>query len=446
MSGTDKIGEMVKTGTGLFNQGVDTIKTVGVDQLNRATELSDGLAGTIGDASKSITSGVGSAIDTGKSMFDNLNIGDNVSNIVHKTENMVGGLKDQIMEPVSTTSKALKEGAALLKATDTKVMNAISDFSSNVYKNINNLVGALSGGMLNADELKNFVSFQNGKPVLNEQAFYGKLRQQLGFDVRNIDGFSQQLISQTYQKYNRATGGFLGKVTDLNGKKISFTSNFSDSFGFNSISFLSSMQRDWRDVKDNNIINTFFDTTFDYVTKAGLTSGYETVFAQYTDKEDAKLSLLSCIGNIIYNGDIDGLIKACQLVRGVGSPDVFGVNTPATGIEGISIIRASYPNLIRDFLKRFRIYPSLKHRSKTIFKDQITGILAIIFGTTWYNTKVLDDLPAYDLSKIEGISKDSVTILSMVPELVPLLICRNNTKDILAVNKFKKDFPKAPIL
>lgn len=424
---TDKIGEIVQTSTGLFREGMKKVDTV---------------------TGEVVKFGQGGIIDTSKGMFDNLNIGNNVSDIVQKTENMVGGLKDQIMAPVSTTSKALSEGAALLKASDTKVMNAVSSFSSSVYKNINNLVGALSGGALNSSDLKRYVNFQDGKPVLNKRAFMSTLRRELGFDVENIDGFSDRLVNQMYSKWNKATGGFLGNITDKNGSKISFVSDYGEMFGFNSISFLSSYDRDWREVTNNNMVNTFYDVTFEYVTKAGMTEGYDAVFDKYANKDDAKIALLNCIGYILYNGDIDGLVKACQLLRGVGSPDVFEATGPATGLEGLSILATSYPNLPQTFLSRFRIRPSMRMRSRTILKDKIIGILTILFGDNWYKCKVLgkDGLDAIDLKRVYNISQDSVNVLSLVDELMPLLVCRGSVKQVSAVTQFRKDFPAVPML
>lgn len=424
---TDKIGEIVRTSTGLFREGMEKVDTVS------------------GEVIKIGQQGI---VDTGKGMFDKLDIGNNVSGIVQKTENMVSGLKDQIMAPVSTTSKALSEGAALLKASDTKVMNAVSSFSSSVYKNINNLVGALSGGTLNSSDLKRYVNFQDGKPVLNKRAFMSTLRRQLGFDVENIDGFSDRLVNQMYSKWNKATGGFLGNITDKNGSKISFVSDYGEMFGFNSVSFLSNYDRDWREVTDNNMVNTFYDVTFEYVTKAGMTEGYDTVFNKYTNKDDAKIALLNCIGYILYNGDIDGLVKACKLLRGVGSPDVFDATGPAEGLEGLSILATSYPNLTQTFLSRFRIRSSMRSRSRTILKDQIMTIFTLLFGNSWYKCKVLgkDGVDAVDLKRIYNISQDSVNVLSLVDELMPLLVCRGMVKSVPAVTQFRKDFPAVPML
>lgn len=415
------------------------VRKLVAESTNILNKTGSGITSSLETVSKSV-------IQTNNSMFDGLNIGNNVSDITDKTKSIVSGLKDQLVSPVSTTSKALTEGAALLRRGDTVVTDAISNFSSSVYQNINNLVGALSGGKLNSNELKNFISFKDGKPVLNKRAFISKINRELGFDIENIDGFTDKLVRQMYNKYNAATGGLLGEITDINGKKITFSGDFGDSFGFDSLSFLSKYDKNWREVTDNRLVNTFYDTTFDYVTKAGLTDGYETVFNKYSDKEDAKIALISCVGNIIYNGDVEGLIKACQLVRGHGSPEVFGVSGEASGLDGVSVIATNYPTLIPKFLSKFRIKVTDKNKSKVIFKDQITGIFKILFGEKWYMTTVLGDIEAYDLSKIVGISSDSIKILSQVEELIPLLVTKNVARDVLATKQFKQHFPNTPIL
>lgn len=371
--------------------------------------------------------------DNSGSMFDDLfkdiDLTDPIKNASKQIGQQVDGIKDTTLNAVNTGSAAIKKGVATFNQLDSQITSTISAFQSETLGKLNDLLSALSGGLLNIDDFTDLISLTDGFK-LNFDALLNKLSALIGFDITNIKGFISNFQNRLMARLNQLTGGYLSSQIDSAGRKLKITSNINSYQTQDALSIYGSLGMDDYSTSYNTAVkDAYNDSLLAYAVENGLVDSYGTIVSQASDSDAADKGLIFAMDTAIGKGDLASLDELNKLLTDKGKGALLDV----------------YPNGAADLTKNFFIPDYISLGEYNEFGDLLWELCIVLNGPNWWKiyTQSWDWVP--NLLIGSNFSDDVAKVWLEREEMIPLLGCSNKFRDRSAVDTFINDFPNVPV-
>ncbi|EJI5696452.1 hypothetical protein NFI00_000155 [Salmonella enterica] len=363
------------------------------------------------------------------SLFDDLNLGSSLDTFKKNTSNAMNTVKSSILTPVSTITEKVNDGIALVKATDSKLQSVVSSYKSAAIEQLDGIIGALSGGMLNTSDLTKMVRVGPDGVTFSPDDLVRDVGNKIGLDLSGGgNGFMNQIASGINSQFNSITSGYFGDLVTTDGKSFKISKNWRGQAG----SAMLDMLRRYGgidDLIDVSVTNSFYNTLLYNSAQFGMSDSYASIIAKYQIKKDAQAAMLEAIQYMLANGDVDSLQKMLELMDK----------------EGVMSVNARYPEFVENLLSKFTFAANTYPEEYPAIREKLLNVLTSFAGPNWH-LRSTQFGSAYNLALTSQISADVTTLLMEDPTYSPLLFTSGMFQDTNAIEVLKNQFPGAPIL
>ena len=361
-------------------------------------------------------------------IFAGLDLASSLNSFKLSTQNAMQTVRDNTLTPVDITTVNMKQGVALKTARDTGVTGVITDYRSRSVDQLDGLIGALSGGLLNVKDITRAVKVGPGGVVFSSDDVLREAGNEIGYPVTGQSGAMRRLAGSINNEFSRIAGFDIGTIVTSDGNGFRINKNWRGQVGANVL----------RNVMQVSGIDEYIDTTLkaavynsilngavDY----GMSDSYRKLYDAYpAGMEDYRRdAIIQAVDNAITNGDIVSLDALISLLEQ----------------DGKNTILAKYPNLIQTLFAKFKFDQSVFPEDYPTLRDKLLNLLVMLAGPQWY-MKYTQFGYAYDLALINDASPDIITLLGSVDEVVPLLCSAGLFGARSAVDVMKGNFQDAP--
>lgn len=360
-------------------------------------------------------------------MFDNLNLGDDLTKFKKSTSDLMSDVKGSVLTPMNSITSKAKEGIALIKSTDTKLQSVISSYRSTAIEQLNGIVGALSGGLLNADDITAAVRVGPDGVTFSSDDLLRTVSSKIGIDVTSTDAFTRQFTDTLDMEFNRISGGY-GDLLNSSGGAFRVNRNWRNETGS---STLDTFMRytDAKDIIDESVTNSFYNSLMLSAADFGMADSYEDIMAKYTTPEAAQDGVVESVGRMLDNGDLVSLDSIIKLL------DQSNLNA----------INARYPDFLEKLLSQYRFGPDVYPGDYPELRGMFNNITKSIAGPNWYK-RTTQFGEAFNLGMVNFISDDMIILLQEMDEYIPMICAQGIYNDQPAMDVFYQNFPETPIL
>lgn len=362
------------------------------------------------------------------SLFDNLNLGDSLNNFKKTTGDAMNTVKSSILTPISAVQEKYKDGVALVKSTDSKLQSVISGYKSAAVSQLDGIIGALSGGLLNTSDLTKMVRVGPDGVSFSTDDLIRDVGDKVGLDMRGGGGFMQSFANTLNNQFSTITGGYFGDMVTADGGKFRISNNWRGQGG----SAVLDMLRRYAsvdDLIDLSVTNSFYNTLLYSSAQYGMADSYASILSKYTIPADGKKALVDAVQYMLANGDVDSLTEVIKLLD----------------TSGIMAVNAKYPQFVETLLSKFSFAANTTSDQYAAIRTDLLTVLVKFAGPDWYyrNTEFGK---AYNLALSTQISADVQTLFLEQEELMPMMLTSGMFQDDSAVSVLKNQYPETPIL
>ena len=363
------------------------------------------------------------------SLFDGLDLGSNLDSFKKNVGNSMNTVKSSILTPVSTITTKVNDGIAVVKATDSKLQSIVSSYKSAAVSQLDGIIGALSGGMLNTSDLTSMVRVGPDGVTFNTDDLMRNVGDKIGMDLTGgTSGFISRFASGVNNEFSTITGNHFGDLVNTDGSTFRISKNWRGQAGSGLLSMLN-RYGGFDSLVDTSVTNSFYNTLLNNSAQYGMADSYASIIANYKFKHDAQSALIHAVQYMLANGDVDSLDEVIKLLDKEG---VMGVN-------------ARYPLFVESLLSKFSFSATTVAEDYPAIRTKLLNVLITFAGPDWHQTSTQFGT-AYNLMLTSTISADVTTLLMENIEYSPLLMSGGMFQDASAVDVFKNSFPGAPLL
>lgn len=363
------------------------------------------------------------------SLFDNLDLGSSLDAFKKNTSNAMNTVKSSILTPVNAVTEKVNDGIALIKSTDSKLQSVISEYRSAAVEQLDGIIGALSGGMLNTSDLTKMVKIGPDGVTFSPDDLVRDVGNKIGLDIGGDgNGFMRQIAGGINNQFNSITSGYFGDLVSTDGKTFKISKNWRGQGG---AAMLDMLRRygGIDDLIDVSVTNSFYNTLLYNSAQFGMSDSYASIIAKYQFKKDAQAALLEAIQYMLANGDVDSLQKVLEIMDK----------------DGVMSVNAKYPEFVENLLSKFTFAANTYPEEYPAIREKLINVLNKFAGPSWY-LRVTQFGSAYNLALTSQISADVVTLFMEDSEYAPLLYTSGMFQDDNAITVLKNQFPSAPIM
>lgn len=361
------------------------------------------------------------------SVFDDLNLGSGISDFKKSTTDLMSDVGNSVLTPISSITAKAKEGIALVKSTDTKLQSVISNYRSSAIEQLNGIVGALSGGLLNADDITAAVRVGPDGVTFSSDDLLRTVSSKIGLDVTSTDAFTRQFTDTLDYEFNRISGGY-GNLLSSDGGVFRVNRNWRDDVGNNTLNTIM-RYTSAKDIVDESVTNSFYNSLMISAADFGMADSYESIMDQYTTPEAAQDGIVEAVGKMLDNGDLESLDTIITLI------DQGNKNA----------INAKYPNLLETLLSQYTFGPNVYPEDYPELRIKFNRIITELVGPKWHLRETSFGT-AYNLAVVNLISPDMTILLQEMDEYIPLICSAGVYRDEPALDVFRQNFPDTPQL
>lgn len=361
-------------------------------------------------------------------IFGGLNLSKNANDLRKKFTGAMDYVKQESLTAVDVTSRKMSEGVALVNSADTKVTGTLNDYKSSAVEQLDGIVGAMSGGSLNFKDITKAVRVGRDGVTFDENDILSTVTGAMGYSVNRSGGAMMKIARDISGEFTRITGLNIGQILTSDGKKFSVNRNWRSMAGeetFRQIRRYTNMD-DYIDVSVQAAIRS---SIMKQAAELGMRDSYKSIWDNYPQglgyyKRDA---VLEAISTMITNGDILSVKAVADLLDR----------------DGKNAIISKYPNLVEKIFSSFKFDDDVFPEDYPALRIEVMDLLTDLIGENWYyrNTEFGK---ALNLTVINSASKDIMTLLGGIPELVPLLCAAGVFRETSAKVELRRQFPTAP--
>lgn len=335
--------------------------------------------------------------------------------------------KSNTLDPLDVTTSTLDKGVALVNPNDTSVTGQISNYKTSIVEQLNGIVGALAGGLLNPKVLSKMIKLDGNRVKFDTDDLITTAAGILGYNVSGKAGVMQGIADGITDEFSRLTGLNVSGILVTDGKTFRASPDWRSQAGMATLDLV----RQFTGIDeflDASVQSSLYNSILYSVSNYGMKDSYKDLWDNYPYVPFRQDAFIQAIQVMITKGDIESVDVV------VGMLDTEGRNT----------LLNKYPDFIEVLFEKFSFDPAMPPEEYPTLRDKVLNILKIVIGPEWWyrNTQFGR---AYNLGIVNRISDDMVTLLSTVDALVPLLCCRTMFSEGSAVDYLNTSFEDPPI-
>lgn len=335
--------------------------------------------------------------------------------------------KNSTLDPLDVTTSTLDKGVALVNPNDTSVDGKITNYKTSIVEQLNGIVGALAGGLLNPQVLSKMIKLDGNRVKFDTDDLITSAAGILGFNIYGKAGAMQGIADGITDEFARLTGLNLNGILVTDGKTFKASPDWRSQAGMATLDLVRQFTG-IDDFLDASVQSSLYNSILYSAANYGMKDSYKDLWANYPYEPWRQDAFIQAIETMITRGDVESI----DIVIGM-------LNT-----EGRNTLLNKYPDFVEVLFEKFTFDPTVFPEDYKALRDKVLNILSIVVGPEWWyrNTQFGR---AYNLGIVTRIGPDMVTLLSTVDELVPLLCCREMFAEGSAVDYLNTSFEDAPI-
>ena len=361
------------------------------------------------------------------SIFDGFNLTDTLNKFKTSTDQAMSKVKDSTLTPMDVTGDRMKEGAALLKPTDTSVTKTIGTYKSTAVSELDGIIGMLSGGLLNTKDLTGAIRMGPNGLGLSTDAILAAASTQAGFPISSAASGMRRLASGITTEFRKLTGIDVGGLVTSDGKSFGVSGNWRTYLGQATLDQINSLTG-INDFIDVSMQTALYNSVMQSAAQLGMKDSYKSIYDLYQNQRSARDILIDAIRTMITNGDIESIDEVVKLMDQ----------------DGINSINAIYPDFIETLFRSFHFAEDVYVDQYGALREKLLGFLVKICGPNWWMRSTQFG-NAYNMAVINSASTDMITLLSGMDELAPLLCSAGMFNEGNAITMLKQQFRDAPV-
>lgn len=367
-------------------------------------------------------------------LLDNLNLGKDVQAFRSSTNSSMRSVRSDTLTPINTTTARLDEGVALVNPQDTALKDRITNYRGQYIEQLDGVIGALSGGLLNTIDLTKAIKVGRNGVTFDTDNILGAVSSKLGFPVSSEAGAMRKLATGLNKEFNRLTGLNVDQLLTVDGGKFRVAGNWRGQVGESILDTLVDYAG-IDDFLDVSLKTSLYNSVIYNSSIFGMKDAYKNLWDNYPYEALRQDAFIEAINLMIKNGDVISV----DVVMGMLDE------------QGKNALLNKYPDFIEKLFSNFAFDPDMLPEEYPVLKAKLLAILVRVAGERWmYRGTQFGE--AYNLGLVTTISTDMITLLSPVTveeatnEYIPLLACSGMFKEQSALEVLDKSFDNPPIV
>ena len=361
-------------------------------------------------------------------IFEGIDLGSSMSSFKSSTNSAMLNVKDKTLAPADVTSTRMKEGVALKTSRDVGVKDTITSYRSAAVEQLDGIIGALSGGLLNTKDITKAIRIGQDGVTFNEDSIVNAIGRDAGVNIRGTSGIMRQLKKEIVGEFHKLTGFNIDGLITADGERMRITKNWRGNAGKEILKMVGKTAG-FDEFLDVSIRGAFYNGTLFNAATYGMSGSYGKLFKAYPKgfeliRRDA---IMDAMRIVISNGDIESVDKLTELLDK----------------EGKNVLLSRYPNFVELLFSNFRFDRDMFPEQYPALQAKLLRLLNDLIGPNWY-MKYTEFGQALNLAIIQKVSKDMKVLLSSWDEIVPLLCTAGMFSDSPATKELRTHFKDAP--
>lgn len=360
-------------------------------------------------------------------LLDGFDLDKGLQSFRKNTNTSMQQVKGNVLTPIDVTTNRLQEGVALTNQHDTTIKGRITNYRTSVVEQLDGIVGALSGGLLNTVDLTRAVKVGPDGVKFSTDDIISAVGSSLGYPVYGQTGAMQQIASMASNEFKRLTGLNVGRLIQSDGKTFRVNGDWRGNMGsalLDGLVGLTGMD----DFVDISVKSSMYNSILYNTAIFGMKDSYASLWSAYPYQMLRQDAFIEAMRHMITNGDIASIDVV------VGLLDQQGRNT----------LLNKYPDFVQTLFSKFTFDEDVLPEDHPAIRDKLLNILNLVCGPGWYYRQT-EFGQAYNLGITSRISPDMITLLSSVEELIPLLCTSGMFQEGSALQALSSSFSDAPI-
>jgi hypothetical protein len=361
-------------------------------------------------------------------LFSGLDLNPSVTAFQSNTNTAMKSVKDSSLTPADVTTANQKQGVALKTSRDTGVMGTITEYRSTAVEQLNGIIGSLSGGFLNLKDLTKSIKMGPDGVTFSDNAIIAAVTGAAGYKVSGgQSGAARALSASLANEFKKITGLNISSILTTQGTDFRVNGNWRGQLGKQTLNMLGKAAG-FDDLLDTSVKGAFYNSVLKNASIFGMSDSYRKIWDSYPKgfeliKRDAALEAME---NVITNGDIESMDAMLKL---------FDTQTK-------NVLLGKYPRFVATLFSNFKFDKTAIPEQYPAIRDKLLAILVDLIGPNWYLKQTYFG-PVLDMGLMNAASKDLITLLQTVDELVPLLCTAGLFHDGSALQQLRGQFPGA---
>lgn len=360
-------------------------------------------------------------------IFSGLDLGKELSSFKQSTSQAMSGVKENTLTPADTTGKRLKEGIALKNARDTQATTGMTNYKDRVVNELDGIIGALSGGLLNTKDLTKAVRVGRDGVTFSDDAILGAIGSEVGYPVNGKSGAMRKIAGQVTAEFKKITGVNIGGLLTTDGQTFRANKNWRGQVGSQLLNMLGNYVGidEFIDVSVKGALyNSILYETVGY----GMSGSYGLLWGSYPKGMELirRDAFLEAARLAITNGDIESLQTIINLI----------------GEEGRNVLLSKYPNFVEQLFGNFKFDDDVYPEDYPTILAKVQIVLNQVMGPAWY-LKYTSFGDAYNMAVVARVSPDMKKLLIMWDEIAPLVACAGMYDTVATIPELRRQFKDA---
>ena len=367
-------------------------------------------------------------------LLDGFDIGKDVQAFKQTTNQSLSTVRGDTLTPINTTTQRLNEGVALVNPNDTSLTSRITNFKGQYIEQLNGVVGAISGGLLNVKDITKSIRIGKDGVMFSTDSLLSAVSTQLGYPVSGKTGAMRKIGNTITKEFNRLTGLNMSQLITIDGGKFRVTEDWRGQMGGEILTELQEFAG-VDEYLDVSVQTSLYNSILYNSSIFGMSDAYKSLWDNYPYEGLRQDAFIEAIGFMIKNGDVTSV----DVVMGF------------LDAQGKNALLNKYPDFIEKLFTNFKFDKGVLPEDHPALKAKLLAILVRVAGENWMYRETQFG-KAYNLGLVSNISDDMVTLLSPITaseesnEYIPLLCCRGAFQEQSALAVLDRSFSDAPIV
>jgi hypothetical protein len=361
------------------------------------------------------------------SIFGGFDLNNSLSNFKSSTQSSMTKVKDGVLNPADVTGDNLKQGAALLKPTDTSVKGTITAYKSAAVSELDGIIGMLSGGLLNTKAITKAIRVGENGVTFDQDDLLSAVSGQMGYPINSQSSGMRKIATSINNEFKALTGVSLPGLVDSDGKTFRVNTNWRTLVGKETLRQVQQFTG-INEFIDSSVQTAMYNSVMKQAASLGMSDNYKSIYDLYKVKKSADDIMVDSVRIMITQGDVVSIDAVLALLDQ----------------NGINAINAGYPDFLETLFRSFRFDKEVYPEDYDQLRDKLLSVVTRVCGPNWWQRSTQFGI-ALNLAIVNSASKDMITLLSKVDYLQPLLATAGMFREQSAVTTMKANFKDAPV-